>query len=516
MSLRLAPGTAWVDTLGRAIEAAPGAFSDNRLHNLVEGEWRDTGTPSPLRTPVDGTLLGYLPRLDAEAAKLAVLASAAEHRTWAATPLAERRERVVGALDELTERRDLLAMLLVWEIGKPWRLACADVDRALSGVRWYVEEIERQLGRREPLPGPVSNIASWNYPMSVLVHAELVQLLAGNAVIAKTPSQGGAVCLTVAHAVMRRAGLPVTLLSGSGEELSEVLVRAPQIGAVAFVGGRSNGGKVAAALLDTDKRHMIEQEGLNAWGVWEFSQWDLLAGHLRKGFEYGKQRCTAYPRFVVQRELVDKFLDVYLPVVKSIRFGHPLAVPADGDGTTLPELDFGPLISAAKADELHRKVDEAVRAGAIPLYRGDLDDAVGFLDRQDTSAYVAPTALLAPPGRSRLMHAEPFGPVDTIVVVDTEDELLAAMNASNGALVASLACDNEELAGKLAKDLHAFKVGINKPRSRGDREEPFGGRGASWKGAFVGGDLLVQAVTTGEPDERLYGNFPEYSSYPAT
>jgi len=520
MSLRLAPGTAWSDVLSRAVAAAPEAFTDDRLHNLIEGEWRDGGTPSPLHTPVDGTLLGYLPRLDAEAAQRAVVASAAEHHSWADTPLDARRVRVVAALEELTAHRELLAQLLVWEIGKPWRLACADVDRALSGVRWYVEEIERQLGgtavapARLPLPGPVSNIASWNYPMSVLVHAELVQLLAGNAVIAKTPSQGGAVCLTVAHAIMRQVGLPVTLLSGSGEELSEVLVRAPEIGAVAFVGGRSNGGKVAAALLDTDKRHMIEQEGLNAWGVWEFSQWDVLAGHLRKGFEYGKQRCTAYPRFVVQRELVDKFLDVYLPVVRSIRFGHPLAVAEDQ--TELPELDFGPLISAAKADELHRKVDEAIRAGAVPLYRGSLDHAVGFLDGQDTSAYVAPTTLLAPPGRSRLMHAEPFGPVDTIVVVDTEDELLAAMNASNGALVASIACDSEDLAGKLAKDLQAFKVGINKPRSRGDREEPFGGRGASWKGAFVGGDLLVQAVTAGDPEERLYGNFPEYSSYPTT
>jgi acyl-CoA reductase-like NAD-dependent aldehyde dehydrogenase len=521
MSLRLAPGTAWTETLRRAVAAAPEAFTDDRLHNLVEGQWRDSGTPAPLRTPVDGTVLAHLPRLDADTAQRAVSAAAAEHRAWAATPLDERRVRVVAALDELTAQRDLLAMLLVWEIGKPWRLACADVDRALSGVRWYAEEIDRQLGgagtRREPMPGPVSNIASWNYPMSVLVHAELVQLLAGNAVIAKTPSQGGAVCLTVAHALMRRAGLPVTLLSGSGEELSEVLVRAPEIGAVAFVGGRSNGGKVAAALLDTDKRHMIEQEGLNAWGVWEFSQWDLLAGHLRKGFEYGKQRCTAYPRFVVQRELVDKFLDVYLPLVKSIRFGHPLAVAADGDpDPSLPELDFGPLISAAKADELHRKVEEAVRAGAIPLHRGGLADAVGFLDGQDASAYVAPSALLAPPGRSRLMHAEPFGPVDTIVVVDTEDELLAAMNASNGALVASIACDNDELAGKLATDLQAFKVGINRPRSRGDRDEPFGGRGASWKGAFVGGDLLVQAVTVGEPDERLFGNFPDYASYPAT
>ena len=62
----------------------------------------------------------------------------------------------------------------------------------------------------------------------------------------------------------------------------------------------------------------------------------------------------------------------------------------------------------------------------------------------------------------------------------------------------------------------SFKVGINKPRSRGDREEVFGGMGESWKGAFVGGDLLVQAVTMGpEGDkERLHGNFPGYSSYP--
>ncbi len=511
MTLRLQPGMSWTETLERATAAAPEALAPDQLRNLVAGSWSAAGHPAPLRTPVDGTPLTHLARLDAETALRAVRHAAAEHAAWGATPLRERKERVSAALDALTAQRDLLALLLVWEIGKPWRLACADVDRCLDGVRWYVEEIDRMLADREPLAGPVSNIASWNYPMSVLVHAELVQLLAGNAVVAKTPSQGGAVCLTVAHALMRRAGLPATLLSGGGEELSEVLVRAPEIGAVAFVGGRSNGGKVAAALLDSDKRHMIEQEGLNAWGIWEYSQWDALAAHLKKGFEYGKQRCTAYPRFVVQRELLDKFLDMYLPVVRSVRFGHPLAV-ADG---SLPDLDFGPLISAVKANELRRKVDEAIRHGAVPLYRGSLEHAT-FLPGQDISAYVAPSVLLAPPGRSRLRHAEPFGPVDTIIVVDTVDELLSAMNASNGALVASLACDDEDLAGKLALDLHAFKVGINKPRSRGDRDEPFGGRGASWKGAFVGGELLVQAVTVGPPDERLYGNFPDYSRYPVT
>jgi len=71
-------------------------------------------------------------------------------------------------------------------------------------------------------------------------------------------------------------------------------------------------------------------------------------------------------------------------------------------------------------------------------------------------------------------------------------------------------------AYRVAEHVQAFKVGVNRPRSRGDREEVFGGLGASWKGAFVGGDLLVQAVTYG-PDgaaEKLYGNFPDYSLLP--
>jgi len=90
------------------------------------------------------------------------------------------------------------------------------------------------------------------------------------------------------------------------------------------------------------------------------------------------------------------------------------------------------------------------------------------------------------------------------------------MNASNGCLVASLATDDQDFAARVGEQLQAFKVGINRPRSRGDREEVFGGLGESWKGALVGGDLLVQAVTMGpEGDaERLFGNFPDYSLYP--
>ena len=243
--------------------------------------------------------------------------------------------------------------------------------------------------------------------MSVQVHAELVQALAGNAVVAKTPSQGGFHTLTVAHAIMRRQGLPVTLLSGAGAELGNALISGPGIGALAFVGGRANGRKAATTLADTGKRHFLEQEGLNAWGIWDFSDWDGLAAHLRKGFEYAKQRCTAYPRYVVQRELFPDFLQVYLPVIQSLRFGHPLAVETSFD--PFPDLDFGPVIHASKAAELREQYAAAITGGAIPLYRGTLSDG-RFLDGQDTAAYVAPASVLAPPTNWELHHAEPFGP----------------------------------------------------------------------------------------------------------
>ncbi len=509
MTLTLKPGTSWLDVYARARAAAPEAFDEDRILNLAGGEWKRIGTPGEHVTPVDGSPIQGPPRIEHADAVTAVAQAAGEHKAWLEVDLDERKSRVSAAVSQMRDHRDTLALLLVWEIGKPWRLACADVDRALDGVDWYLAQIERQLEGRHPLHGPVSNIASWNYPMSVQVHSELVQLLAGNAVVAKTPSQGGFHTLTLAHAIMRRCGLPVTLLSGVGGQLGDALISAPEIGALAFVGGRSNGRKAATTLADTGKRHMLEQEGLNAWGIWDFSQWDLLAGHLKKGFEYAKQRCTAYPRYVVQRELFPDFLAAYLPVLHSLRYGHPLAVEAPDDA--LPDLDFGPVIHATKAAELRERYAEAVSGGGIPLYHGHLSGG-RFLDGQDVAAYVAPACVLQPPSSWSLHHAEPFGPLDSVVIVDSESELLAAMNASNGALVASVASDDADFAARIAEELQAFKVGINAPRSRGDRAEVFGGRGASWKGAFVGGDLLVQAVTEGEG--QLYGNFPGYSLYP--
>ena len=260
MALLHKPGTTWNDVYLRARMAAPEAFDTHRIANLIGGEWSFVGETKPHPLAIDGSHIPGPPRISREIAITAVEHAARQDGEWSKVPLEQRQQRVQQAVALLREHREIIVLLLMWEIGKPWRLACADFDRCVDGIDWYMSNIERQMQGRTPLHGPVSNIASWNYPLSVLVHSELAQLLAGNAVMAKTPSQGGFHALTLSHALMARAGLPVTLLSGVGGELSDALISSPQLGALAFVGGRSNGRKAASTLAF---RRLAHEQTLN-------------------------------------------------------------------------------------------------------------------------------------------------------------------------------------------------------------------------------------------------------------
>lgn len=161
----------WSHLLRQAQGVAPEAFiPGGSVLNLMEGRWGYPGQPKACVSPVDSSVLGQLPMLNLEEANRAVAYAAQEASAWAQRDLEGRRERVAACVTELEGEQELIARLLMWEIGKPYRLALADVVRCLEGVRWYLDEIEPMLAGRTPL-GLVSNIASWNYPFSVLMHA---------------------------------------------------------------------------------------------------------------------------------------------------------------------------------------------------------------------------------------------------------------------------------------------------------------------------------------------------------
>jgi acyl-CoA reductase-like NAD-dependent aldehyde dehydrogenase len=483
--------------LAEARSVTPEAFdSQGRLLSPVAGTWVRPSAWFEALSPIDGKGIAELPLLDAAQVATGVEKAAAQFAPWAARSLDDRVRALMEAVELLREHRDLLVGLLAWDIGKTLTTAGNDVDRCLAGIEWYLEQIGPMLESRKPL-GLVSNIASWNYPFSVLLLNVLVQSLAGNSVIAKIPTQGGGVSLTVAFALLRQADLPVSLVGGRGKDLSESLVGHPGIQGLAFIGGRANGAQVQRRLRATNKRYALEMEGVNAYAITHFSKWEVLGQQIRACFDFGKQRCTAYTRWVVEKSLVPRFVRTYVDAVSTLRVGHPLL------GTPV---DFGPLISSSKVEELRSHIADARERGATVLYQGKLaEDA--FTSQQERGAYLPPALLFGLPRDSELYLREPFGPIDVLVSVDSEEELVREANVSNGALVASVATDEPALAQRIASRLHAFKVGINKLRSRGDREEPFGGKGGSWAGAFVGGTHLVRAFTDGP--HPLEGNWPD-------
>ena len=151
MPLLHKPGTHWNEVFLRAQQAAPEAFETDRIANLSGGTWRYMGETRPHALAVDGTWIPGPPRVDRATAVSAVDEASRQHAVWSKGPLGERQQRVRQELVLLRAHRDTIALLLMWEIGKPWSIACADVDRCVDGVDWYLGEIERQMQGRKPL-----------------------------------------------------------------------------------------------------------------------------------------------------------------------------------------------------------------------------------------------------------------------------------------------------------------------------------------------------------------------------
>jgi len=174
-------------------------------------------------------------------------------------------------VEQLRTHRELLALLLVWEIGKALP-AGAHQRGPLHRRRRVVHRKHRRYARR-----PEAARVDLKYRLVELStfrprHSLLVQMLCGNAVIAKTPTDGGIFSLTLSLGLARQCGLPVSLVSGSGGRLSDALVRNDAIACLAFVGGRARG-ENAASLFDQNKRlHAGDGGGKHLWHLelWRF------------------------------------------------------------------------------------------------------------------------------------------------------------------------------------------------------------------------------------------------------
>ncbi|HMC42382.1 MAG TPA: aldehyde dehydrogenase family protein, partial [Acidimicrobiales bacterium] len=415
------------------------------------------------------------------------------------TPVRERAAVLFRAAEWMRARRLELAALEVYEVGKPWADADADVCEAIDYCEYYGREalrLDRGAAVESP-PGEVNRmgyqakgitavIAPWNFPLAIPTGMTTAALVAGNPVLLKPAEQSPAVAACLAEA-LAAAGLPpgvLGFLPGLGEHIGAWLVEHPEVAVIAFTGSKAVGLAInaAAALHRPGQRHVkrviAEMGGKNP--IIADADADLdqaVPAIVQSAFGYAGQKCSAASRLVVLDAVHDELMERLVGAALELRIGHPRH----------GSVHMGPVIEAEAQDRLRRAIEEAPRHGRVVLSRTDVPGE-GF--------FVGPTIVTDVDPGSPLATEELFGPVLAVLRAPDFEAAVELANSSDYALTAGVLSRSPANIRLAAAELRAGNVYINRAITGAVvGRQPFGGYGLSGVGAKAGGpDYLLQFV----------------------
>jgi RHH-type proline utilization regulon transcriptional repressor/proline dehydrogenase/delta 1-pyrroline-5-carboxylate dehydrogenase len=401
----------------------------------------------------------------------------------------------------LRERRAELAALIVFEAGKPWDQADADVCEAVDFCEYYGREALRlaagaadrvqsppgeqnRLGYRGK--GPTVVIAPWNFPLAIPCGMAAAALVAGNPVVLKPAEQSPAIAWRLVEAFVA-AGVPpgvIGFVPGYGEVVGARLVEHPATAAIAFTGSRAVGLSIveAAAVHRPGQRHVkrvvAEMGGKNPVVVDADADPDqAVPGIVLSAFGYAGQKCSAASRCIVVGAAYEAVVARLAAATAEVLVGHPQE----------PSTLVGPLIDADAHERLQGAADTAEREGrVVGRWRGEVPTG-GW--------YVAPMVVAdVDPATSTLWRDELFGPLLCVVRAESFDHAVALANDTEYALTAGCWSRSPEHLRRAAAELRAGNVYLNRHQTGAVvGRQPFGGYGMSGVGSKAGGpDYLLQ------------------------
>jgi RHH-type proline utilization regulon transcriptional repressor/proline dehydrogenase/delta 1-pyrroline-5-carboxylate dehydrogenase len=425
----------------------------------------------------------------------AVQRAEAAFEDWRRRPAEERAAVLDRAADEIARRHYELAAWEVFEVGKPWREADADVAEAIDFLRYYSREMRRlanpmKLGDR---PGEINHrlysprgvaavIAPWNFPLAIPTGMVAAALATGNAVLFK-PSERAPLLGMLLSEILTSAGVPSDALIcvPGGPEIGRALVIHPHIVTIAFTGSKAAGlhilseASVVRPGQPMVKRVIAEMGGKNAIIVDDTADLDeAIVGVVASFTGYAGQKCSACSRAIVHRSVYDEFVGRLKDAVLSLEIGDP----AD------PGTRMGPVIDARAQASIQAFITEGLRE-CRPLVQRSVDRE-GY--------FVGPTVFVDVEPTHRLAQEEIFGPVLAVMKAESFEEALRLANGTSYALTGGL---YSRSPANLALARDRFDVGnlyLNRPITGAlVGRQPFGGHRFSGVGAKAGGeDYLPQ------------------------
>jgi glyceraldehyde-3-phosphate dehydrogenase [NAD(P)+] len=444
-----------------------------RFRMFVEGRWVESfdKTYFELHTPIDGSLLGYIPKAGVEDVEKAVGVARREQRKIRDLAAIERIEVFRQAAQVLEERMGDFVTALVHEAGKPRRDAEGEVSATALRLKLTMEEVKKISGEyipgdwsddtrgkiavviREPV-GVVAAISSFNYPLFIQAAKVIPALLAGNSVVLKPASSTPLSALMFAR-ILQESGIPngcLNVITGPGS-IGMKLVEHPHISLVSFTGSTKAGREISKAA--EVKRLHLELGGKAVAIVLSDADVGLAARKCVEGaFRNAGQRCDAVSLALVEEGVADLFVEKVLEEAGKWTVGDPR-----GD-----DVKMGPLINSSQVERVHRLVVDAVEKGAKLLTGGRFE-----------GNYYQPTVLDYVPNSAEIMWEEIFGPVLPIARVRDVGEALEIASAQRYGLDSCVFTNNFYRMWSVAKRLQVGSVTVNDMPRHGVGYFPFGG-----------------------------------------
>jgi 1-pyrroline-5-carboxylate dehydrogenase len=437
----------------------------------------------------------------------AIKAAAAAFESWKGATVEQRASLVHDVACRLRERKFEFSAWMVYEVGKNWAEADADIAETIDFAEFYAREALRLSRVETPvqLPGEhdtlmyiplgvAAVIPPWNFPCAIMAGMTLASIVTGNTVVLK-PSHDSPAIAAKFFEVLQEAGMPdgvVNFCPGSGSSFGSGLVEHPQLRLIAFTGSKEVGLDInqRAAVPRPGqkwiKRTILEMGGKDSIVVDADANLDAaVEGVAQSAFGFQGQKCSACSRAIIEEPIYDVFLERLRDRVNRISIGEPVE-----------NKDMGPVVSEKAYQSILNYIEIGKKEGRLITGGSPAKEAgEGYYIRPTVIADVSPT--------SRIAQEEIFGPVLAVIKARNFEDAMNMANNTEFGLTGAVYSTSREKLERARYEFHVGNLYFNRKCTGAVvGAHPFGGFNMSGTDSKAGGPdyllLFTQAKSVAE------------------
>lgn len=459
--------------------------SSTSLQNYIDGEWCDSSTHQYLEVinPATTEILAKVPLSSAEDLDRAAQSAQVAFTDWRRTPATERVQYLFKLKNLLEEQFDDLARTITQECGKTLAEAKGEMRRAIENVEtacgipilmqgYNSEDIARGIDEimiRQPV-GVAAVIAPFNFPGMIPFWFMPYAIACGNTCIIK-PSERVPLTMQKVMHLLEQTGLPkgvVSLVNGA-KEVVDAMLDHPVIRSISFVGSTPVAKYVYSRAAANGKRAQCQGGAKNPVIILPDADIAMTTRIMAdSAFGCAGQRCLAASVAVTVGEARQTFTEAIADVAQSRIVGYGL-----DDG-----VQMGPVITAESKARIEGLIQKGADEGATVLVDGRQPKITGY----ETGHFVRPTILQNVDPAGEIARTEIFGPVLSLMHLETIDDAIALINSGQYGNMACLFTSSGAAARKFRYEAEAGNIGINIGVAAPMAFFPFSG----WKDSFFG------------------------------